>query len=247
MVHWEIASRPPDLLDNEIHIWRINLDALAEKLAGLKSLLSEDEKEKADHYYFEKDAKRYQVARSVLRILLAKYLNAAPDCLEFDQNPYGRPMLRVPQLTDLLNFNVSHSSFLAVLAFGRMKEIGVDIEEHRADFVSLEVAKRFFSASETESLVGLGQDEFIQTFFNCWTRKEAYIKAKGMGLSLALDSFAIETSQTAFPKLQFSKHFPADSQKFMFVSFSPWEKFSAALAIKSKEARIRFFDYIMNT
>lgn len=151
-------------------------------------LLDPDEVSRANRFYFEKDRKHFAVARGFLRSLLGRYLDADPKQLQFNYGEYGKPSLPG---AGRLRFNVSHSHGLALYALTEGRDIGVDVEYVRADFTSDEIARRFFSPFEVESLCGLPAEERVASFFRCWTRKEAYIKATGLGLSQPLDGFDV--------------------------------------------------------
>ncbi len=175
--------------------------------------------------------------------MLGEYVHVSPDLIEFHYNEFGKPFLGPSGDNGTVNFNVSHSAHLALYAFGKQEEIGVDIEQHRSELATYDIAQRHFSALELESLQGLSPYEFVPAFFNCWTRKEAYIKAKGLGLSLALDSFAIETKAVSEPSLIFSKSYPRDQYLYSLKSFEPAQQFSAALAVNDKALKIKYFKF----
>jgi 4'-phosphopantetheinyl transferase len=164
------------------------LDIDAGPLAGL---LSADERERAGRFAFERDRRRYIVARARLRQLLGERLGAAPESLQFVYKPHGKPALaRCPGRRDL-RFNVSHCGEVAAYAFAEGRAVGVDIEEIRELPDAEDIAMRFFSRRERAAYMRLPVRERPQGFFNCWTRKEAFIKALGSGLSCPLDSFDV--------------------------------------------------------
>ena len=237
---WEDQNYDFSILSDEIHIWKADLDELSCKLICMDNILSKYEKEKAGRYFFAKDANRFITARSVLRILLGRYLDYSPTQINFAFNEFGKPFLDHGTAGVQIHFNVSHSNRFALFAIGKQEELGVDIEMHRLDFSSHAIANRFFSPTEIDSLKELDKLEFCQAFFNCWTRKEAYIKAKGLGLSLGLDSFAVETGNVPSPKLMISEFYPDDTYVYSFRSFEPAHRYSAALATNFVPQRIRF-------
>lgn len=184
---WKSARAPIFFGDNEVHLWLAAVpDCLAE-LETLREVLDAEERERAARFHFERDCKRYIVARGVLRLLLSTYLGTSQFALT--TNKFGKPSLQPPHET--LHFNVSHSRGLALFGFTRVNEIGVDVESIRPDFATLEIANRFFAPDEAATLAQLVESERAGAFFNCWTRKEAYIKARGIGLSLGLGTFAV--------------------------------------------------------
>jgi len=177
-------------LDNdEVHVWRAMLSVPEPILESFLTTLTPDERAKAERFYFPRDRDRSIAARAVLRIILSRYLDVKPAHLRFCYNPFGKPALTGEPGADALRFNVSHSDELALYAVTRGQEIGVDVEYVRADFASEEIAERFFSPGEVAMLRALPFNMRTRGFFNCWTRKEAYIKGRGDGLSLPLDGF----------------------------------------------------------
>lgn len=165
-----------------------SLDSEAEALAGL---LSEDERRRAERFVFERDRRRYTVARARLRQLLAERLGAAPESLQLAYSAHGKPALaRRPGQRDL-RFNVSHCGDVAAYAFTEGREVGVDVEEVRVLPDADEVAMRFFSQRERAAYLRLPASERPRGFFNCWTRKEAFVKAVGDGLSHPLETLDV--------------------------------------------------------
>ena len=182
-----IWSSPPAALSletNEVHVWRLELERPLERFI---ELLEPDELSRANRFHFEKDRKHFGVARGFLRVLLGRYLKRDPKQLKFTYGPYGKPALPDEEL----RFNMSHSHGIALYALTRGRDVGVDDEYVRADFTSDDIARRFFSPSEVDSLCGLPAGDRVESFFRCWTRKEAYIKATGRGLSQPLDGFDV--------------------------------------------------------
>src|SRR5579872_1541004 len=173
----------------EVHVWRADLDLPAERIESLSQILSADERVRASRFRYDIDRNRFVVAHGALRILLARYLGAKPYAIEFSQNEFGKPLLNHNHSKEL-HFNLSHSGTLALFAFARA-EVGVDIERIRPEFTTEQIAERFFSTDEVNDLRALPIHLQAVGFFNCWTRKEAYIKAWGKGLSMPLSDFAV--------------------------------------------------------
>jgi 4'-phosphopantetheinyl transferase len=171
---------------HELVVHPLDIDA-----GRLARLLSVDERERAGRFAFERDRRRYIVARARLRQLLGERLGVAPECLRFVYQPQGKPALAsCPGQRDL-RFNVSHCGEVAAYAFAEGREVGVDIEEVRELPDADDIVMRFFSRRERGAYMRLPLRERPQGFFNCWTRKEAFIKALGSGLSCPLDSFDV--------------------------------------------------------
>lgn len=190
----ESWATPPGMLSlsrAEVHVWRASLDQSAGVVARLRSTLSGDEMVRAARFHFEKDRVSFIIARGVLRNILGCYLHVPPDQLQFNYSPYGKPSLAAEFEEGGLDFNVSHSHSLALYAFARGRALGVDVEHLRAGAAERQIAERFFSADEVAALCGLPAARQPRAFFDCWTRKEAYIKARGEGLSFPLAEFDV--------------------------------------------------------
>jgi len=172
----------------ELHVWRTSLERPLETVERMHRLLACDERHRADRFRFERDRSRYIVGRALLRCLLARYLGsgAAPENLVFEYGEFGKPMLRGGP-----SFNISHSGTVALYAFSSLAEVGIDVEIDDGDLARERIAERFFSPAEVGVLRSLPTQVQTRAFLRCWTRKEAFIKARGDGLSLALDSFDV--------------------------------------------------------
>jgi 4'-phosphopantetheinyl transferase len=180
-----------DQIGEEIHVWHAALDREEKVLGRLESSLSPEEKARADRFHFVNDRNRFVVARGLLRELLGKYLQQAPPDLEFSYGQHGKPSLSGRDASSGLCFNLSHSAGLVVYAIARERNLGIDVEHVRPESAGEDIAKRYFSVCEVSELQTLPADEKVEGFFHCWTRKEAYLKATGMGLQIPLDSFAV--------------------------------------------------------
>src|SRR5262245_39260742 len=186
---WQAPPAGYALPDDEVHVWRVGLDWPAASVAELKGVLSSDERARADRFHFEIDHRRHVVGRGVLRLVLARCLGTAPHALRFDTGARGKPNLAAGFARARLQFNVSHSGELALVALTVGRAVGVDVEWIRHDLDVEAIAERYFSARENAALATLAADARRDAFYACWTRKEAYIKAVGDGLALPLDQF----------------------------------------------------------
>jgi len=178
----ELSLRP-----GEIHVWRRQLGCDRTNIEALREVLSPDELARAARFHFASNRDEFIVSRGTLRTLLSRYLRQRASKLRFRYSQYGRPELWANGDTTALEFNVSHSGGVLVLAFANDRRIGIDVERVRSDFSTTEIAERFFSVAERAVLRELPVEQQHEAFFRCWTRKEAFIKALGEGLSHPLD------------------------------------------------------------
>ena len=176
---------------DEIHVWHAWLDREVEALQQLESTLSPDEIARANRFHFAKDKNHYIAGRGLLRALLGRYLGEAPASLEFSYGEHGKPSLAGANVASGLSFNLSHSGGLAVYAFAKKRNLGIDVERIKPDFVSEDIARRYFSTREVNDLLSVPPERRPEAFFHCWTRKEAYLKARGTGLQIPLNSFSV--------------------------------------------------------
>ena len=193
---WVVPAEHPEIHEGEVHVWRAGLEASPSAVDEFHELFSADERERAVRFRFDKHRRRFTVARGILRTLLGRYLERKPQDLTFGYSEHGKPFLAGTRTLDL-RFNVSHSAEMALFGFTLGREIGVDVEQIRPDRSTREIAERFFAPREVEALFALPKEEQTNGFFRCWTRKEAYIKAKGKGLAIPLSSFAVSLVETA--------------------------------------------------
>jgi 4'-phosphopantetheinyl transferase len=184
-------KRPLGLPEDEVQIWRVDLEAIRGDESCWQQVLSADESTRASRFHFPADRQRFVATRAVLRTILAGYLATDPKRLTFSYSRMEKPSLGPDHAGSRVTFNVSHSGGIALLAFSRRREIGIDVEQVRRDFDVEAIARRFFSAQEQEQLGAFPGENKFEAFFRCWTRKEAYIKATGEGLSLPLHQFDV--------------------------------------------------------
>jgi 4'-phosphopantetheinyl transferase len=233
---------PPESLKavrDEVHVWLLTLDQSPSYVRSLLTILSEDEQDRANRFHFQKDHDHYVVARATLRIILGRYLGAGPNLLRFSYTYYGKPSLEKEFEGESLRFNLSHSHGLALLAVTRGRELGVDIEWIRAGIADEEIAERFFSEKEVRVLRGLPKDLQDQAFFNCWTRKEAYIKAKGEGLSMPLAIFDVSLAPGEPAALLETRGDPLESARWSLRELITAPDFAAAIAVEGDDWGLR--------
>lgn len=185
------------LREQQIHLWVTRLDEPELRSASRHylALLSDEEQTRQRRFHFEKDRHRYLVTRALVRSTLSRYAGIAPLDWRFETNAYGKPSIAhdSPELRRL-SFNLSHTDECVVLALADRVALGVDVEKAVPRFSVLDLAQRFFAPSEAQSLLSLPPAQESRRFFEYWTLKEAYIKARGMGLSIPLDRFSFDLS-----------------------------------------------------
>ena len=232
-------TEPPSSLSLDtgtVHVWRIALDQPDERLDRFRRTLEPDELNRASRFHFEKHRRHFIVARGFLRSVVARYLETQPEALRFAYGAYGKPGLASEHV---LRFNLSHSHEVALLAVALDAELGVDVEHIRADFASEEIARRFFSRAEVEVFNALPKEEQVAAFFRCWTRKEAYIKAIGKGLSQPLDGFDVTLGPGEEAALLRAAADDASRWAMSDVDVGPG--YAGALAVESPVGEIRYF------
>jgi 4'-phosphopantetheinyl transferase len=235
-------SAPTDdkmhLQENEIHIWRAFIDSEHAQVRYLAPLLSEAERTRASRFLFVQDRDRFISGRGILRSILGLYLQQPPSAIVFTYEAAGKPKLESHNSDRQICFNVSHSHELAVYAFAH-QDVGIDVEAVKPERADEKVAEHLFSARELAELRALPPEGRVHGFFNCWTRKEAYIKARGLGLATPLDSFAVSLTPGE-PEVIAS----TDSGRWILRSFQPADGYVAALVADRSARTIRFWDWI---
>ncbi len=252
-IHWVEPPGDTVLHPGEVHVWRVKTDRDADFPADPLSLLSKDEAERAGRFHFEKDRRRFARCRVTLRQIAGAYIKKDPQEVEFSYQEKGKPELILSPDSPALHFNLSHSGEIALLAFDLAYPLGIDLEavQERTDIES--IAERYFSPAELVDLpVELPHRR--QAFFTLWTLKEAYLKARGSGLSYPLNAFKIGRGQESG---EFSLQVPQDpgqNARWSLFGFVPQPGFQAGLAtdpsISNKyffEARVLQFSFLHRT
>jgi 4'-phosphopantetheinyl transferase len=225
------ASDQFKLAGGAVHLWRAVLEQEPERLAALAATLAPEEQARAARFYFPRHRAHFIAARGLLRELLARYLAAPPAALRFTYGPYGKPALAAECATADLHFNVSHSGGQALYAVAHGRAVGVDIEEIKPDNWNLTIAQHFFSAREQAALQALPSHLQTQAFFNCWTRKEAYLKATGAGLTLRLDAFDVSLAPGEPAALLRNEDDPQAVHRWSLQELDVGDGYAAALAV----------------
>ena len=241
---------PPDhllLTADEVHVWRATLEQPAPRVALLRRFLAEEELERVEAFRFRRDKERFVVARALLRIILGCYLCRDPRELRFRYGPRGKPFLVEEGGVSgvKIRFNLSHSDGLALLAVTRGAHIGVDIERIRPDLAYERIVDRFFSSQEVASLRTLPRNDVRRkAFFACWTRKEAYIKAIGEGLSCPLDRFAVSLIPSKPAGLLHVDGNREAHARWSLCELDAGPCYAAALAVEGRGQRIQCFHFV---
>ncbi|TMC38195.1 MAG: 4'-phosphopantetheinyl transferase superfamily protein [Chloroflexi bacterium] len=231
------------LAKNEVHVWRASLEASERVYSILQRVLSTDEYGVATRFYFERDRRRWTIAHGILRMLLALYLDVDPSKLQFVTNDYGKPAIASPPGGKHLQFNLSHSGDLALYAFAYDRQVGIDVERIRDNIEYEELARSHFSPSEYTMLQTLPLLIRKEAFFLCWSRKEAYIKAKGKGLSIPLDQFDMSLTPGEPATLLASREEPQARERWSVQSLAPGTSYVGALVVEGVGWQLRCWQW----
>jgi len=232
---------------NQIHVWRVTLNQNPDRIPELKELLSTDERSRAERFHFEKDRNQFIEARAALRLLLSQYLNVSTKELTFSLGGHGKPALANGLSNNGLRFNLSRRDGLALIAVTYGREIGVDVELFRPDLAVFEVAEVSFSESELATLRSLPKNLQAAGFYNCWTRKEAYIKARGEGLSFPLKQFDVSLTPGEPARLLSVRGHDAEVGRWTMHELSVGDAHVAALAYEGPELDVVCEDWAVAT
>ncbi len=246
VMSWPTPPLDRTLHHDEVHVWLVAYEMFRAQIPALHLLLNGEEAKKAAQFYFEKDRRRYIVTHGLLRTLLASYTNLEPTQLGFSYNVYGKPELAPSLQNNLLHFNLSHTHDLIVYAFTYIRNVGIDIEYMRTTIEYEQLAKRYFSPFENAELQRLPVFLRQQAFFHCWSRKEAYIKARGLGLSLALDSFDVTVEPGAPAKLLASRESAQETNRWLFASLPMDPQYAGTLVAEGHDWHMHRWQLLPN-
>ncbi len=239
---WINIQSIPALETRAVQLYKIDLEPRHVELDRIKLIpyLSADEIEKFNKYRFRKDKYAFALARYALRIICGHLLDRLPQELEFSYNTYG-----MPYLADVRNFsfNISHSGHMILLGVTRSPAIGVDVEQFKSHINHLELARSVFSKQEIAQLTSIASDQIAQAFYQCWTKKEAYIKAKGEGLHIPLRDFTVRIVDQGFHNLVRVIWNPEETSQWQLFNFEIGEGYRAACACDHSIQVFNFFDY----
>jgi 4'-phosphopantetheinyl transferase len=235
------------LASDEVHSWCASLDVPPETSARLYATLTPDERTRSARFQFERDQQRFIVARGVLRDLLGRYLQTQPGQISFVYNAFGKPDLS-PEFGSPLKFNLSHSAGVALVAITTTSNVGVDLEYIRAQSDYADIARRFFSIAEVACLTALPSHLYVEAFFSCWTKKEAYLKACGEGLAKPLNSFSVPLTTDPAPApldLHVASKDTVPAKRWSLYTLRPAPGYAGALAIEGTGWRLRQWQWKM--
>lgn len=236
--NWQFPPTGLSLARNEVHLWRATIDVPSPYLAGIWKILSADETVKANRFVFDRDRHRFVVARGFLRMILGRYINRGADELQFNYTKHGKPRLAEPYAGMDLNFNVAHSGAFALYGVTLGRAIGVDVEQIRPDIEIEQIASCMFSTTEVGQLRSLPSNIRVCAFFNCWTRKEAFLKAKGTGLFSPLDQFDVTLIPGVPASLVETKWDRYEARCWSLTAIDIYPGYAAAVAVEGHNWRL---------
>lgn len=217
---------------DDVHLWRGRLDQPPWRVQQMARTLSADERARADRYRFEIDRNRFIIARAMLRVILSRYLDIEPDQVQLCYGPHGKPYLREDMNQALIRFSVAHSHQMAVYALACAREVGIDLEFTRPVGRIEQTAAEFMSRCELALLSKLPAEQKQEAFYLCWTRKEAYVKARGLGLGQPLEQLDVSIAPGKPARLLGVEGNPNERLRWSLYSFTPASGYLAALAVE---------------
>ncbi len=236
-----------DLVADELHVWYVFGDKVDDPrlLESYIRLMAPDERARHDRFVFAKDRHQFLVTRGLVRTLLARYGGLAPEDCVFETNRYGRPSL-CNQRALPIAFNLSHTHGIVACAVVRGRDVGLDVEDLDRPAINPALPARYFSPAEGQALDEVAPHERMSRFFDYWTLKEAYIKARGMGLSLPLAGFSLLLEDGRAPRISFASTIEDDPAAWQFALFDPSPRYRLAVAVRRRgpdlSIRLREFD-----
>ena len=244
---WPSPPTHLDLAGDEIHVWCAGLDQLASDLPSFARPLSESERKRADRFQFDRDRNRFIVRHGLLRMILGRYLKIEPARVAFAYESRGKPLLSGPAGVPPFHFNLSHSNGLALIAATRQAALGVDAEQVRFVPEADQIAAKFFSPRESAMLNAIPADQKMEAFFNCWTRKEAYLKATGEGIADALPRIEVSLTLGQPARLLKISGDALAASLWTLSALAPAPGFVGALAIKAGRLKLACWRWSENS
>jgi len=237
---------PPDaltLIQDEVHVWRASIDIPDEQIEELINTLSPDERKRSEKYHFRRDRQNFVAARGILRNILAGYLGTEPEKIIFSYSPYGKPFLSGPFSNRDLSFNLSHAKYLAMYAVTLKRKVGIDIEYPQQEFQWNDIVERFFSPLEKTELLALPEKNRHRAFFTYWTRKEAFLKANGTGLSTEIKDINVTLKHERSSYLLRPGCALREDDYWSLIDLNPGFGYLAALAAEGDGLRVRCWQW----
>ena len=201
-------------------------------------MLSKPEREKAGQFVFPADRERYIAAHGLLRTLLGRYLGVTPEKIEFSTNAFGKPALVSAMHAGSLSFNLAHSGDVIVYAFTLRRKVGIDVEKIRPEIKVMELAMSQFADNEINSLQACAPIERADAFFRGWTRKEAYVKARGEGLSFPLNKFAVTMNRSEPVQISWAENDPGCASNWSMFNLDLHPGYTAAVVVEGQAVRV---------
>lgn len=225
--------------ENTVHVWRIGLTLQEDQIHDCRKLLSPDENERADRFYFDRDRRQFITAHGALRAILSEYLNILPQEVAYSYAANGKPEPASGLRESGIKFNLSHSKELAIVAVAQGLCVGVDLEFIDPELAIEKISRAFFSRKEISTLQALPAERRRQAFFECWTRKEAYIKALGRGLTLPLDSIDVAFGPGVSAALLRAEVSADELSRWSIYDIAVSESYVAALVVEGEMHRLQ--------
>lgn len=236
---WEPRAQPPELGAGEVHVWHFRLVIPEGRETDWRAVLSAPERERADKFAFPHLRERYVVAHAIMRQLLGGYLRVDPASFVYEIAERGKPSLPGKPL----HFNLSHANEHGLLAVTKAGEVGVDIESIDRKLDRTGIAERFFSRAEADELASLSPELQPEAFCNLWTRKEAWLKATGAGISEGLNQVEFNCRPGEPARLLRIKGDEREAASWFIQSFRPPDGHVGAIALRAKHTRVRCFAF----
>jgi 4'-phosphopantetheinyl transferase len=239
-------KKPPSSLSlskQDVHIWQAALDLPSSTVQELREVLTNDEKARAEQFHFDRDKQRFIAARGMLREILAFYLEVKAGELRFDYGRNDKPKLSDTFGNKAICFNLSHSQGIALYGLTQGRAIGVDIEYIRDISEIEQIVEQFFSTKENDLFRTLPENLKKETFFNCWTRKEAFVKAVGDGLSFPLDKFDVSLSPGEPARLMRIEGDSKAPSRWTIHELKPSSGFAAAFAVEGRSWQLHCWQW----
>ena len=239
---WANAVPNGIISSNKVHIWRYYPEETNSQMETLQDTLSADELARSEKFHFEKDRKKFILTRGILRKLLGCYLNKNPQQIRFDYTSFGKPFLAIDSENSNISFNLTHSGEIVLYAISCNQELGIDVEQVRDHTDVMAIAKRFFSQREIGQMEKANEKNRTQLFFRYWTRKEAFVKALGKGVSFPMERLDVSLINKFLPIIKL----PAENNETAYLNVKdlfPGDGYVAAIATEVNDPEISCWHY----